>query len=109
MGCCKVVAVIVTHNRPDLLILSLDSLRTQSVGLEAIIVVDNASDTETIELLEREKELIVLRIKRNIGGSGGFAAGIKEALYLKPDWIWLVEDDAIVGTHSLAKSIMARE
>jgi len=103
MGCCKVVAVIVTHNRPDLLILSLDGLRTQSVRLEAIIVVDNASDTETIKLLQRQKELIVLRIERNIGGSGGFGAGIKEALYLNPDWIWLVEDDVDVETHSLAK------
>ena len=101
MGYCRVVAVVVTHNRPRLLMLSLDSLRSQSVSLQAIIVVDNASNVETSELLRREKDLILLRIEHNTGGSGGFAAGMKKALNLQPDWIWLIEDDAIVQRNTL--------
>ena len=101
MGYCKVIAVVVTHNRPELLMLSLNSLRSQGVRLQAIIVVDNASDVETAELLRREKDLILLRIEHNSGGSGGFAAGMEKALNLQPDWIWLIEDDAIVQRNTL--------
>ena len=108
MGYCKVIAVVVTHNRPELLMLSLDSLRTQSVSLEAIIVVDNASDVETSELLRGEKDLILLRIEQNTGGSGGFAAGMEKALNLRPDWIWLIEDDAIVQPNTL-KNLLRRK
>jgi len=101
MECGKVIAVVVTHNRPNQLKLCLNSLRSQSIELQNIIVVDNASDMETVELLHREKDLIVIRMKRNTGGSGGFAAGMEESLILKPDWIWLIEDDVIVKSNTL--------
>lgn len=101
MNCGRVVAVVVTHNRPELLMSALNSLRSQSVKLHAIIVVDNASDTETAMFLQNEKDIVLLRIEQNTGGSGGFAAGMEQALNLQPDWIWLIEDDAIVQSKAL--------
>ena len=101
MGYGKIVAVSVTHNRPEQLILCLNRIRSQTVHLEALIVVDNASDAETVNLLKKENGLITLRVEPNAGGSGGFAAGIEEALRFKPDWIWLVEDDAVVESNTL--------
>ena len=89
--------------------LSLNSLRSQSVRLQAIIVVDNASDDDTSVLLRREKDLILLRLEHNSGGSGGFAAGMKKALNLLPDWIWLIEDDAIVQHNTLENLLLRKK
>lgn len=101
MHCDRVVAVVVTHNRHELFMSALNCLRSQSVKLHAIIVVDNASDTETAGILQKEKDIVLLRIAQNTGGSGGFAAGMEQALNFEPDWIWLIEDDAIVQSKTL--------
>lgn len=33
-------------------------------------------------------------MNKNIGGAGGFNRGIKEAMKLNPDWVWIMDDDA---------------
>lgn len=96
-----VVAVVVTRNRPELLRMSLAALKSQSIPLQTIVVVDNASERETVRLLEGERELHILRLERNTGGSGGFAAGVEKALKMRPDWIWLLDDDVIVNGTTL--------
>lgn len=95
------MAVVVTHNRPALLKSVLDALRSQTIGLQGIVVVDNASSRETVELLQREPGLEVLRMERNVGGSGGFAAGMEQALKMRPKWIWLLDDDVIFRDNAL--------
>jgi GT2 family glycosyltransferase len=97
----NVVAVVVTHNRPKLLKMALEALRLQTVHLEDIVVVDNASDRETVELLEYEQGLKVVRMEHNTGGSGGFAAGAEQALVMAPEWIWLLDDDVIMQDDAL--------
>ena len=47
----RVVAVVVTWNRRDLLAESLRALQAQTHQLDQIVVVDNASDDGTAELL----------------------------------------------------------
>ena len=52
--CRRVVAVVVTWNRRDLLVESLAALRAQTLPPAAIVVVDNASTDGTAELLAAE-------------------------------------------------------
>ena len=93
-------AVIVTYNRLEKLKLALQSFSIQSTLPSYIIVVDNASSDGTLEFLEMWKnknegfEKNVLSLNKNIGGSGGFFEGIKEALQKEADWIWISDDDA---------------
>ena len=92
----RVVAVVVTWNRRELLQEALAALRTQTHPPSAIVVVDNASTDGTTELLTREHaDLELVHLTRNTGGAGGFAAGIERALTLEPDLVWLLDDDTV--------------
>lgn len=103
----RVVAVVVTRNRPELLGLSLDALRAQTRSLQDIVVVDNASDAETVSLLDSASDLTVLRLDCNTGGSGGFAAGVTRALDMESDWIWLLDDDVVLHETALERLLDA--
>src|SRR5258708_37508271 len=77
----KAAAVLVTYNRKELLVEALTALRAQTRPADTVIVVDNASTDGTADLVrERFAEVELLERTRNLGGAGGFAAGIGRAL-----------------------------
>lgn len=89
-----VVAVVVTHNRAELLAKSLDVLGGQSRPVDLIIVVDNANQSEVAELVDRQPvPTLYLPSEFNLGGAGGFALGMLTALAYGADWVWLADDD----------------
>lgn len=94
----RVVAVVVTHDRLAQLRRTLFCLLTSPPEvLAAVVVVDNASGDGTHAWLSRQRDrrLHVLRLGRNAGGAGGFAAGIAHARRMRnPDWVVLMDDDA---------------
>ena len=98
----RVVATLVTHNRPDDLRAAVAALRSQSVPLSAILVLDNASEVPAASILE-EEDVIVIRSEENLGGAAGFARALQEALTLFPDWIWIMDDDAVPATDALER------
>lgn len=70
----------------------LDSLRAQTYRDFEIIVVDNASTDESVPLIEREyPEVVLVKLARNLGLTGGVNAGIKVA---KGEIIALLNNDA---------------
>lgn len=103
----RVVAVITTHNRLGQLRRTLVQLLAAPVlHLAAIVVVDNASDDGTAAFLGSicDPRLHVLRLPRNIGGAGGFAAGLDHArARFDPDWYLIMDDDARPMPDALAR------
>ena len=92
----RVVAVVVTWNRSDLLRESLSAIEGQSLAPLEVVVVDNASTDGTTEMLQQEfPHLQVLHLDKNTGGAGGFASGIERALTFEPDLVWLLDDDTV--------------
>jgi GT2 family glycosyltransferase len=92
----RIVAVVVTWNRRDLLRESLDAVLGQSLPPVQTVVVDNASTDGTADLLATDyADLEVLGLERNTGGAGGFAAGMERALTFEPDLVWLLDDDTV--------------
>lgn len=110
----RVAAVLVTHNRPQLLLQALAALRAQTRPLDAIVVVDNGSDPPCmpdrpggIGAAGGHQEVKLLRSNVNLGGAGGFALGMTHAFAAGYDWIWLLDDDAMARPDALAQLLDA--
>lgn len=92
-----VVAVVVTYNREDLLAQCLDGLLAQTRRPDAVVIIDNASTDDSGAVADQHPlGADVVHLRRNVGGAGGFAAGIARALIRHDaDWIWLMDDDTV--------------
>jgi rhamnopyranosyl-N-acetylglucosaminyl-diphospho-decaprenol beta-1,3/1,4-galactofuranosyltransferase len=93
----SVCAFVLTRNRRELLVECLRSLLDQTVPLDEVIVLDNASTDGTRERLAAEGLLDAVRYERrevNTGGAGGYREGVRLGLESGADWIWLMDDDA---------------
>ncbi|UQE75233.1 glycosyltransferase family 2 protein [Gordonia sp. PP30] len=90
----RVIGVVVTHRRRELLAESLAVLSAQDRPLDHLIVVDNAAEPEVGELVAAQSiPATYLPSQHNLGGAGGFALGMLHALALGADWIWCADDD----------------
>ncbi len=91
----RVIAVVATYNRKQMLGQCLDALAAQTHPLDAVIVVDNAStDGTEAHISGREDlDLAFVPLRRNGGGAEGFHYGVKHALERPADWLWLMDDD----------------
>ncbi|MCM2563861.1 glycosyltransferase [Lutimaribacter sp. EGI FJ00015] len=94
----RLVAVVVTHDRLDKLRLTLRRLlETPPAQLEAVLVVDNASQDGTGAWLATQDDprLAVHRCASNCGGAGGFEIGMRLAMErFDPDWLVVMDDDS---------------
>ena len=89
----NVLAVVVTFNRRETLLRTLDFLGQQDVA--NVVIVDNASTDGTQEAVRAaHPKLIYHRLNENIGSAGGFGTGMKVAYEAGADWIWLFNDDS---------------
>jgi GT2 family glycosyltransferase len=94
----RLVAVVVTFNRLDQIKLTLDRLLACRPELLAkIVVVDNASSDGTSAWLDglSDPRIDTVHLAQNIGGAGGFDAGMRRAVDAHDaDWIVVMDDDA---------------
>ena len=100
----KVIAVVVTYNRKELLKQSIEALVNQEYQNCDILIVDNASTDGTKEyiadLLDNSK-IKYENTEANLGGAGGFNFGMKKAIELGYEYIWIMDDDTIPYKDSL--------
>ena len=78
----------------------IESLKKSDYKKFQVLVIDNGSDADYQKLLEI-KEIILLKIKENIGFAGGVNVGIKYALDNNADYILLLNNDTIVKSDFL--------
>ncbi len=106
----KVIAIVVTYNRKDLLAECLSSLQEQTYKLSKIILIDNASTDGTYDFIHTSgrfnQDLIeYVQMETNTGGAGGFYEGIRRAREMSCDWIWVMDDDTIPDNNALEELI----
>lgn len=105
----QVCAVIVTHNRKELLRECLQAVLSQTRPPDHVLVVDNASTDGTAEMLkETFPQVEILSLHENSGGAGGFHEGIKHAYAKGFDWLWLMDDDTIAETKALEELLRSK-
>ncbi|WP_018142998.1 glycosyltransferase [Alloscardovia criceti] len=105
----RVAAVVVSYNRETLLQECLDSLEQQTYPLYRTIVIDNASTDNAVHVAKQHPlRPQVTRLNENVGGAGGFAAGIAIAASdPNVDYVWIMDDDTIPTLTALEKLVDA--
>jgi len=105
----RIVAVVVTYNRRELLHEALTAILGQARPPDDVVVVDNASTDGTPDLVRRQFSSVrLMALTRNTGGAGGFALGLEHALRLGADLVWLMDDDAVPERAALGTLLDAR-
>lgn len=99
----RVAAVIPTWNRRDLLATLLQNLTAQTRSFSEIIVVDNGSDDDSVELATGAGAR-VLRIDRNLGFAAAVNRGIEAADAV---WVAILNNDVTLEPGWLAKLLEA--
>jgi len=101
-------AVVVTYNRKELLRECLVALRAQTRPPDRVLVVDNASTDGTLDLVSEEfGEVELLTLPENVGGAGGFHAGLERACEAGAEWAWLMDDDTVPRPDALEALLTA--
>lgn len=106
-GGCRVCAVVVTHNRPQELRRVVAALQSQTRMPDRIVVLDNGSRVPASVTLSDFRRIEVIRKEENTGGAGGFALGLAMALTGEPEWVWLMDDDAVPRPRALSALLSA--
>ena len=94
----NIAAIVVTYNRKVLLRECLQALLNQESTEMDIILIDNCSTDGTQEYISdilQNDHVKLYRTETNIGGAGGFNYGMKIAVSLGYDYLWLMDDDSI--------------
>jgi len=78
----------------------IESLRQSLYPIEKIVLVDNGSQHGSIEQLQKDysqdDEVHIIRNRCNLGFAGGINVGIQYVLDLGADFIFLINNDAVI-------------
>jgi GT2 family glycosyltransferase len=106
----NVQAVLVAHNRRELLEQAIAAVMEQSRAPDVVHVVDNASTDGTTEMVASSFANVQLHtLPTNTGGAGGFAAGLAYAIAAGADLVWLMDDDTVPSSTALEELVTAYE
>lgn len=103
-----VTVVILNWNGWKDTIACVDSLLESDYDNLRIVIVDNHSSNDSVERLRhRFPRVKLLLSSHNLGFSGGCNIGIEEAIRHDSEYVWLVNNDAVVLPDTLSK-LMSR-
>ena len=104
----RIVAVVVTRHRAELLRHSLTAVAAQTRRPDHLVVVDNGADDDARRAVEDSGlPATYLPSERNLGGAGGFALGMLHALALGADWVWCADDDGRPADETVLATLLA--
>ncbi len=99
----KVAIVVITRNRVTVLRRCLNSLKESSFKLSRIIVVDNASEDESREMVKKDfPKVILLSQKINIGAAEGRNVGARVS---KSELVYFLDDDAYIEQNTIKSAV----
>ena len=101
----SIASLTVAYNGAHVLQRHLDALKRQTQNIDEIVVVNNASTDDTLDLLAAKfPEVTVLNLSANGGVGGGFATGLDYAATTrKYDWVWLFDQDSVPADDALER------
>ncbi len=105
-----VKTVTVNWNGKDVLIRCLSSLLQQTLAVEEVIVVDNASQDGSAEAVRQHfKNVVVLENPENYGAPKGRNVGLRYALETPVDYILTLDNDLYAADDCIEKMVSVLE
>lgn len=121
-GIDKLALIVTTYKRQQLLGTLLESMLALEQTPWRIVIVDNEQSDETKAMIEEfatksdkqwgkstkddsgaSDRVVYAPQAENLGGAGGFSAGVKKAYELGAEWFWVMDDDVAVLPDAIAK------
>lgn len=103
----SVAVVVVTHNAESWVPLCLGSLRRSSLPVR-VVVVDNASTDRTVDIVRSDyPEVHLIASPRNLGFGNANNLGFRALESLRPDAVYLLNQDAAVEPDTLERLLDA--
>jgi rhamnopyranosyl-N-acetylglucosaminyl-diphospho-decaprenol beta-1,3/1,4-galactofuranosyltransferase len=97
----KILVAVVTYNRRELLSRCIDKLQAQTRPADATLIVNNASEDGTAEMLDARGVAYITQ--PNLGSAGGWHRAIAHAHEHGFDAVWLMDDDGRPDANALAQ------
>jgi GT2 family glycosyltransferase len=105
-----VAVVVLAHNGRDDTIDCFASLERARVSPLTLILVDNASRDGTVEAVSNHYPSVrIMRQQRNLGFAEGNNVGIRQALELGADYVFLLNNDATIAPDALDRCVAAAQ
>jgi GT2 family glycosyltransferase len=104
-----VVVVILSWREPDVTVACVRAVRELDYANIRIMVVDNGSDAAAIEVLSKLDGIVLLRNATNLGFTGGVNVGLRHAIELGAEYVWLLNNDAVSSPDTLRKLVTMAE
>lgn len=97
--------VICNYNKQEYIIKCIQSVLHSSIDDFDIYVVDNASTDDSVSKIEKNftNQVILIKNKENLGGSGGFNSGLKEAIKHNYKYLMCVDNDIVMDPQNIEK------
>jgi GT2 family glycosyltransferase len=106
----KVVAVVLTWNDIDMTTTCVSSLLATGYPGLGIVVVDNGTNPPSCPILkQRFPSIEPIQLPENLGFTGGCNRGLARAMELGADYIFLLNNDTIVGEQAIEQLVQAME
>jgi GT2 family glycosyltransferase len=97
-----VYAVTVNWNRPGDTLECLSSLKAQTYPRLKLIAVDNGSTDSSARLIsESQPDLELIASPTNLGFAGGYNAGIRQALDMGADYVFIINNDTTLHPQAI--------
>nr|WP_314622256.1 glycosyltransferase family 2 protein [uncultured Noviherbaspirillum sp.] len=102
-----VCIIILNWNNYHDTVSCIQSLRQMSFFDYQVVVVDNGSSNESVEMLESIDNIHFIKNEKNLGFAGGNNVAMKYAIEQNFDYVWLLNSDATVKPDCLERMVLA--
>ncbi len=105
-----VAIVILNWNRSDALMECLKSVKNLDYPVHKIVVVDNASTDGSVDVVKKEfPDVTLIENDKNYGAIGGKNIGLRRAMEMPVQYLYMVDNDIIGATDSLRRLVEVAE
>lgn len=107
----KIGIVICNYNKQEYIINCIQSVLDSSIWNFDVYVVDNASTDDSVKCIKEQfgDRITLLVNQENLGGSGGFNTGLREALKQDYKYIMLMDNDIVADKKAIEELYLFME